>query len=438
MSEFLVIHYKPELNTSSGIDAQNDESPVAPPSSLQYWAMGADQHPSITLGHGSLEELTAIARGKQVTVLIDAHFTTIESVNIPSKSRSKQLLAVPFAMEDALAEDIEDTHFALGKLNANTSSAEDSAQSKLPVIAIKRSLLEHTLNIFKQQDIHVETISADSVALPCTDKTWTVLLDEDSALIKTDHSQAHSCDRENLALILQAMLTERSELEQPLPDSITYYIKEDDEDARTMLEDIDIEINIQSYQNHALEIFVQNLNDIQSLNLLQGEFKPVREGNLWLKPWKSVAAVATFWLVLQLGYDSMLASQLEVKNRELTRQIEAEFKRAIPDAKKMTNMQKRVERRLNDLKSGGAGSNDSGFLQILSQVSPVLAKNEKIIIVAAVYRNNYIDVDLTAKTLQDIESVKNKLTVIPGIKTVLSTTVEKGSVKGRLRLEAKG
>ena len=421
MSEFLIIHYKP-----------------AQESTLQYWAMGADNHPSITLGHGNLEELKAIARGKKVTVLIDAHYTVLESVRVPSKNRSKQMQAIPFAMEDHLAEDIDDTHFAIGKFTSGKIE-----ENKVPVIAIKRNLLQQTTNIFSQQQIQLEAVTADSVALPGTDSQWSVLLDEDSALIKTGNARAHSCDRENLPVILQALLESQpgqtqSEHELNTPDAITYFYKEGDTEAESLLDDIDIKVNPQCYKNHPLEIFVQNLKEISSINLLQGEFTVKQQGNLWLKPWKSVAALAAFWLVLQLAYDSMLTSQLEEKNLHLTKQIEKEFKRAIPDARKMVNMQKRVERRLNDLKSGGSGENKSGFLQLLSKVSPTLAKNETIDIKAAVYRNNYIDVDLTAKSLQDIEKIKNKLESIPGIKTVLSTTVEKNSVKGRLRLEAKG
>ncbi len=454
MSEFLIIHYMPGHFKPGQLKAQTDQAnpfdfdqsdsaessvqthDVDHQQHFQYWAIGADNHPSITLGHGSLEELAPIARGKKVSVLIDAHYTTVESVNIPSKNRNKQLLAVPFAMEDFLAEDIEDTHFALGK------TTSEAADNNIQVIAIKRSLLEQTIDFFARQQITLEVVTADSVALPTVDNQWSILLDDDSALIKTGSVQAHSCDRGNFQLIIQTLLQDKKHNEETLPQAITYFYKADDEDAQHLLDDIadefEIEINSQCYKNHALEIFVQNLNEVSSLNLLQGEFKPVRKSNLWLQPWKSVAAVATFWLVLQLGYSAMLTSQLEIKNHELTRQIESEFKRTIPDAKKMTNMQKRIERRLNDLKSGGSSSANNSFLHILSKVSPVLAKNDKIEIQAAVYRNNYIDVDLTAKSLQDIETVKNKLSTIPGIKTVLSTTVEKSKVKGRLRLEAKG
>jgi len=413
MNEFLIIHYKPGHQ-----------------SNLQYWAMGAEQHPSITLGHGSLEELKVIARGKKVSVLIDAHYTTLESVKIPSKNRNKQLQAIPFAMEDHLAEDIEDTHFALGK----------TTNSSVPVIAIKRELLKETLDLFNQQNIHLESITADSVALPGNESQWCILLDEDSALIKTGPSQAHCCDRDNLSVILQALLSQADDAESNLatPDAITYYYKEDDTDAENLLQNFDIDIQKQTYKNHALEIFVQHLKDVQAFNLLQGEFTPKRESVTWIKPWKSVAIAASIWMVLHLGYNSLIATQLEEKNTALTKQIEKEFKRAIPDARKMTGMKTRVERRLKSLQSGGAGSNESGFLQILSKVSPALSKNDRTNIKAAVYRNNYIDMDLTAKSLDDIEKLKNKLAAIPGIKTVLSTTVEKDTVKGRLRLEVKG
>jgi len=458
MSEFLVIHYKPDQYAARNTGLQ--DSPDASSPVMQYWAMGGDQHPSITLGHSSLEELESLARGKKVSILIDAHFTTLESVSVPSKNRAKQLLAVPFAMEDLLAEDIDDTHFALGKSgsgkpktdNPAGASSSDSADDNdiapeinlsakptgntVPVIAIKRSLLQDTLNLLSRYQIYPELITADSTALPGTSSQWCVLLDEDSALIKTDYLQAHSCDRENLPLILQALLGQHEQK----PETIIYYYKADDTEAETMLDDLEIALQAKPYQTHALEIFIQHLNDTPPLNLLQGEFAASNKGagNAWLQPWKAAASVAALWMVLHLAYASVISAQLEDRNTELTKQIEREFKRAIPDARKMVNMQKRVGRRLNELKAASSGSKTDGFLEILSKVSPILKNNEKLNIKAAIFRNNYIDVDLTAKTLQDIEQVKGRLAEISGIKTVLSTSVEKGKVKGRLRLEAEG
>src|SRR6056297_2137512 len=115
MREFFVIHYRPD-----SADGQH------------YWASGGEQHPSITLGKNSPEEMASIARGKKVSLLIDSRYATVMSVTVPSKNRSKQLQAIPYAMEDHLAEDLDDIHFAIGKADN---------QSRIPVIAIKRSLI---------------------------------------------------------------------------------------------------------------------------------------------------------------------------------------------------------------------------------------------------------------------------------------------------------
>jgi len=414
MSEYLLIHYIP---------GQQDD--------LQYWALGGDQHPSITLGHGKLEELGAIARGKSVSVLIDSHYTTLKSVSVPSKNRSKQLLAIPFAMEDSLAEDIEDTHFALGKILAGS----DDKDNRLPVIAINRELLRTTLELFAQQGIHVNHMTADAALLPCESNSWSILLDDVNAVIKCGDAELHNCEIENLQLILGALL---EQTENP-PESISCYHKADNQDVSSLFDDIDIPFTVKTYQNNPLEIYVGSYKESLSFNILQGDFTAKRESSItWLQPWKYVAAIAGIWVVLHLAYASILADQLEDKNIALSKKIETEFKRAIPDARKMTNMQKRVERRLKDLKSTGDADYSNGFLSILSEATPALSANKKINIKAAIYRNNYIDIDLTAASLQDVEQVKSRLLESKKIKTVLSTTVEKDKVKGRLRLEAKG
>ena len=129
---------------------------------------------------------------------------------------------------------------------------------------------------------------------------------------------------------------------------------------------------------------------------------------------------------------------LEQKNMQLTRQIEQQFKRAIPEAKKYTGMRNRMKNRLKELKSGTGASSDQVFLKILAEAAPALASNNKVIINGISYRSKHLDLDLQTDSLQNLESVKNKLAALRGIKTVLSTSVEKDKVKGRLRLEKQG
>lgn len=409
MSEYMLIHYRP-----------NNASQIC------HWALGGDQHPSITLGQGALDESPAIARNKKVTLLIDSACTTSRLINIPSKNRSKQLQAIPFAMEDHLADDIEDTHFAIGKADQ---------QNQIPVVAINRALLKNIITEFSERDIHLDYLITDSNALPIKENSWSLLVYNNSALIKTTRGDAQSCELDNLQLIFSALLDQSKQK----PESIQCFYSEDHKEQLSFLDTLDIEINYQPLKNHPLEIFVNQLRKAQEFNLFQGEFSVKRKvRNNWLQAWKPAAIAASVWVVLYLTFAGIQSQQLEAKNIELSKNIEAEFKRAMPEARTLSNMQKRVERHLRDLKTGGGADNSNVFLHILSKATPALSQGDKITLNSAVFRNSSIDIDISSSSLQNIELVKSRLLKISELKTTLSTTVEKNKVNGRLRLEAKG
>jgi type II secretory pathway component PulL len=96
-----------------------------------------------------------------------------------------------------------------------------------------------------------------------------------------------------------------------------------------------------------------------------------------------------------------------------------------------------MEQTLKELRSG-KGMDQPDFLHLLSTASAALGADKKIIIQAMVYRNQHIDLELQADSLQSLENLKTKLTGLRDIKAVLSTSIEKDKVNGRLRLEKQG
>ncbi|MCW9014201.1 MAG: type II secretion system protein GspL [Gammaproteobacteria bacterium] len=407
MADTLLIHYRP-------CDAQQ-----------ACWSFVDDKGNSTTkLGRGPLTDIGPLAKGRRATVLIDSSCLNLETVQVPSNNRQRQLQAIPFALEDKLAADIEDTHFALGKKQADEN---------IPVITINKQLLEQVLDDFKQAGIFVEYLAADVLALPIEHNNWCVLFDGDSALIKTGRYTGHYCDRDNLPIVLATLL--KQAVQQP--ESILLYHHADDIQATEPLADIDIGLSIRSYEQHPLSVFAQNFTSAQQLNILQGDYTAKREGSALLKPWKTVAALAAGWIILQLIYAGIEGKQLSIKNQQLTAQIENEFKRVNPGTRKFNNMRKRMERKLTELRGGG-NDDEQTFLLLLSHASPAISSNKKVSIAAMAYRNKYIDMELQADSLQSLEAIKNQLASIRGIKTVLSTSVEKDKVSGRLRLEKQG
>lgn len=407
MPDTIIFHYlpsKPDAVACSSRNAQNQFSSIE------------------TI---SLTELAEKAKGQKCIALLDSSVLTIATINLPTQNRQRQIQAVPFALEDQLASDIDETHFALSKKHQG---------SDLTVAAINKDSLDDILQQFEQADLTIDELLPDVLALPMRDNGWTILIDQQRVLIKMSADQGCYTDRDNLATLLKILLAKTS----PAPQQLHLIHADDDSHAAELVEHNDMALSVETFEADALAIFANNLQFAQSLNILQGQYTRKKQTDFAWQPWRAVAALAGTWLVLQMGMAIMETRQLEQKNLQLARQIEQQFKLALPDAKKYTGMRNRMKNRLKELKSGNSSSGDELFLNILAEATPALASNKKVTINGISYRSKHLDLDLQTDSLQNLEAVKNKLATIRGIKAVLSTSVEKDTVKGRLRLEIQG
>src|SRR5579859_2805217 len=64
---------------------------------------------------GTFHDAAVQAKGRRVTAILPAEQVTLLHVDVPSRNPQKVLQAVPFMLEDKLAEDVESLHFALGE-----------------------------------------------------------------------------------------------------------------------------------------------------------------------------------------------------------------------------------------------------------------------------------------------------------------------------------
>ena len=407
MTETLIFHYLPSEPDSVSCITRNAQNQYSEVETL------------------SLTELADKARDKPCIDLLDSSVLTIATVNLPTQNRQRQIQAVPFALEDQLASDIDDTHFALSKKQQG---------NELAVAAISKDLLDDILHRFSQAGITLDTLLPDALALPLRENGWTLLIDQQRALIKMSPDRACYTDRDTLAVLLKNLL---SKSVVP-PQQLLLLHADDDSHAAELIEHPDMALSVETFDAQAVQVFASNLQHPQQLNLLQGPYAYKKQSGFAWQPWRTVAALAGVWLVLQMTMAVLETRQLEQTNMLLSRQIEQQFKRALPEAKKFTGMRNRMKNRLKELKSGSGTGSDQVFLTILSEAAPALASNKKVIINGISYRNKHLDLDLQTDSLQNLESVKNKLAAIRGIKTVLSTSVEKDTVKGRLRLEKQG
>src|SRR5256885_3286084 len=81
------------------------------------------------------------------------------------------------SLEERLADDIDDLHFAIGK------RAGDSARA--PVAVVARALLDEWLATLRAGGLEPEAIYADSELLPHNPSQAVLLLDEDAVLVRS-------------------------------------------------------------------------------------------------------------------------------------------------------------------------------------------------------------------------------------------------------------
>lgn len=375
---------------------------------------------------GPLEQAAAAAEQHRVTVLLDSSSVHLNHVRLPTSNRQKMLRAVPYALEEQLAEDIDDFHFVIG----NTDPVYGT-----PVAGIRKNTIEALLEAFGTAGIHVDAVIPDAVCSPAAPDQWTVLLHGGKALLQYQALIGAVIDADNLALLLQASLA-RTEQK---PAKIVVFCP-DGESADRVPEDVgsDIEVVKVAYNTHPLVVFCSEFTRARSLNLLQGRYKPRRKSTGQWHRWRLAASLAAVWLVLYLGISLFELSQLKARNSEIAIQIEQIYKQAFPGSKRIINPRVQMEQKLAELRGGG-GDQASQFLALLTESAAIFADQKDIDLQSIDFRNNRMDIGLTGSNLQSVETLNKQLNGNTRLASeITSATSEKNNVRGSIRLQRSG
>lgn len=171
-----------------------------------------------------------------------------------------------------------------------------------------------------------------------------------------------------------------------------------------------------------------------ALNLLQGEYKPASKSDINWQRWRLAASLATIWLCLHLGIISVQQNEFQNSNKKLQVEIDNIYKKAFPESRRIVNARVQMEQKLDELKSmGNAGSNTS-LMTLLSDSSTALSSEKSVIIQSINYRNNTIDLEVTGANLKNIEQLNKKLNSASLKAEIVSSSSEKGQVKGNIRI----
>ncbi len=289
-------------------------------------------------------------------------------VSLPGNQTRYIQQALPFAVEDQLAQDVDQLHLALG----NKAKA-----GAFPVIGIDRELFEpfYELLSLPTHGFHLKGIFLDAECLPLDDVDMSIGLFGTNALVNSRSNLAITVLKGNLNAYLDAVfLGTPEEHEEGQDFAIRLYLPEEDaDDLKILCAELEQYPHVTIMQEPLgiglLELVCEGYfhDPTRVVNLCQGDYKPASsKDNAWYK-WRYVAGIAVLGFLIQLGVFIGKGIMYEQQADEVGAQAIQYYKQAVPNARNLSveKLPRIIKGKLNQAKqSGGA---DLGFLTLLGE-----------------------------------------------------------------------
>jgi len=152
------------------------------------WAVCDDKGEVIgNADHGSFADAASASERRRVVMVVAGTEVLMEEAKVPSTNLAKALKAVPYSLEEQLAQDVESSHFAFGGRLSN---------GNIPVAVMSRAGLEWIQELAASVKLNVQEIVPETLAIPFFDDAWTVMTNNGHASVRLSRSKGFSCDSE--------------------------------------------------------------------------------------------------------------------------------------------------------------------------------------------------------------------------------------------------
>lgn len=284
------LHLRLPGHDTSGLDTASENVVVA------YAITSTEPPVSVLVREAPLHEVLALAEGKLIRLYAPAQDVRLLSAAVPAKQANKAALAVPYALEDQFAEDVETLHFAI-------AGAVD-ARGEWPVAVVAAQHMRDWLGPFTARGLVPEALIPETLALPWReDGRWTVLAEPGHITVRSGPTAGFGCLTEDLELFLGLA---EGESKQALRILISQGV---DIDFTKLERDVELLPGL----SHPLEALARHYRAAQSINLLQGEFAMrralAREWQAWKLPALLLAAVFSLAVVGNAVTAAVLGAQ---------------------------------------------------------------------------------------------------------------------------------
>ncbi len=355
-----------------------------------------------------------LQNSNNLVVVVPAEHVLALNTEVPGRSVGHIRRALPFVVEEYLAADIERMHLAHGPIKRG---------APVRVNLIDVDYLDDWMACFEELNLRPGFMVSDAELLPVHSKGATVLLEPETALIRTD-AQAASIDRDNLGLALESLEVDLIEVVNGELDGIT---------AGQL--DAGIEIRAGEDTDPPLVYLARRWRGLpDAVNLLQGDYTPAKPPTENLYRWRAVASLGAIWLLV--GLIGMVAQGVwaGLQADSLEAQSEALYRDIYPGERRINNVRRQMRQKLGE-RVDGAGGDFGAYLGYLAQ-----GIDRSVSIWSLTYseNRNELAADLQLSSYDALEQFKQRIERLGLSLEITSAEQQDAGVRARVRLQGGG
>ena len=397
---------------------------------------GARRSPPVT---GPLAEAAKDVGDRTVIVLVPASSVLTTAVDIPIKAGARLRAALPFALEEQLADDVENLHFASGQRADN---------GLLTASVVAHSQMQEWVSVLEDAGIAAARMIPENHGLAKIPGTMSLLVAADQIMFNDGAESEFVMQgvKPSDALAVAGALDESEAGSDADSDSqarghLLVYCEPDEEirfehDWNALRHEL-ASVDINLLPDGVLPRLAVTVAAKRGVNLLQGPYAVKVEYGLMVRPWRYAAALLVAFFIVGFVAKGVDYIRLSAEQEALREQFTQEYRQMRPgDNSEITDPARYVDA---IRRSSGATVSTDVFLPTLHQLSLALQQNESAEIEAISYRAGIVDVRLTAPDVATLDNIQRIVSTSGRFSASIQSTDQVGDkVSSRIQIRESG
>ena len=369
----------------------------------------------------------ALPTGRRVVAFVPSSEVSIAAVELPARSASRALQLAPFALEEQLAGDVDELHFAAGP-------QEESGRT--PFVVCSRAAMERWLEVLQGAGLAPAVLVPELLAVPANPGHTVLWLEGGQVTVRSPGHWPMLLDAEPL----EAALELAGVLGAEVPPHVLAYTADEISPSTTVaLEAVGSQVGslrVQVLADGSLPALAASALHEPPVSLLQGAYASRGASTGQLARWRVPIALAVALAMLAVGGQVVDLVRARAEAKRLDGLIADVAHQAMPDVHKLVDPRRQVEAKLAQAK-GRTGAD--ALMTTLSALASARDTTPTLELDNVTWYDGTADLQLKAADANALEQVRSgleargytaQLQVMPGN--------DSGPPAARMRLSKEG